>query len=245
MRSRWHIFVPVLLLTCLVASAYVLHRSGIFTIRKVHCIADGAACPDYIQAELDTHRGSSLFFTDFYTVGEEITRLAPSYAHVEITKQFPDIVSFAFSKAHPAYLLVDQGGQPWVIDEAGFVIATGSADIEVPTVYTDATMPYLPSLRDRLTPELHQHLITTLETTESLSLDDARLTLTNEQEARLDLPEKRQAMFMLGRSQEQLTKLGYLLKRFDFETIKEPVSVIDLRYEQVILRSSTESAKPQ
>lgn len=245
MRSRWHTFVPVLLLMCLVASAYALHRSGIFTVRTVRCTADGAACPDYIQAELDTHRGSSLFFTDFYTVGEEITRLAPSYAHVEITKQFPDVVSFAFSKAHPAYLLVDQSGQPWVIDEAGFVIATGSADTGLPAVYTDGSMPYLPSLRDRLAPELHQNLVTTLGTAETLSLDDATLTLTSEQEARIDLPEKRQALFMLGRSQEQLTKLGYLLKRFDFETIKEPVSEIDLRYEQVILRSSTTSAKPQ
>jgi hypothetical protein len=106
-------------------------------------------------------------------------------------------------------------------------------------------MPYLPSLRDRLTPELHQNLITTLETTKALSLDDAILTVTDEQEARLELSEKRQALFMLSGSQEQLTKLAYLLKRFDFETIKEPISEIDLRYEQVILRSSTESAKPQ
>lgn len=214
-------------------------------MRTVRCIADGQACPDYIQAELNTHLGSSLFFTDFYVIGEQITVLAPSYAHVEISKVFPDTVSFTFSKAYPVYMLVDQGGQPWVIDEAGFIIATGSADTSLPTVYTAETMPYLPRLRDRVAHELHQQLVATLSTTRSLGFEGARITLLNEREAQLDLPKQRKALFTLENSLVQLTRLGYLLKRFDFEAMKAPVSEVDLRYEQVILRTSTESAKSQ
>jgi hypothetical protein len=244
MRSRWQFFFPLVLLLGIIVALYLVHRGQFFTVKQMTCETDQGECLDYVQAELNNHLGQSLFFTDFYTVGERITTLAPFLAHFTITKEFPDTVHFHFTSAEPIYVFHDLTGQPWIVDEAGYIIATAEAEVAYPTVYAAQSFTFQPNLRDRLTPSLHQALLGTFASAKELNLQDAKVTLLSEQDASLQLPDGKTALFRVNYALPELTKLVYTMKRFDFSTIKEPVTELDLRFSQVILRTATTSAQP-
>jgi cell division septal protein FtsQ len=243
MRSRWQFLFPLFLLVGTLFAIYLAHRSQLFAVKQITCQTDQGECLDYIQAELNSHLGQSLFFTDFYTAGERITSLAPFLAHFTLSKQFPDTVHFSFTSAEPIYVFHDLTGQPWIVDEAGYIIATAEADIAYPTIYAAPSFTFQPNLRDRVTPTLHQALLGTFAAAKELNLQEAKITLLSEQDASLKLPDGKAALFRVDYALPELTKLVYTLKRFDFSTIKEPVTELDLRFSQVILRTATTSAE--
>lgn len=243
MRSRWQFFFSLIFFLGIIFALYLAHRSSIFTVKHITCQTDEGECLDYVQAELNNHLGQSLFFTDFYTVGERITTLAPFLTHFTITKEFPDTVHFHFTSAEPIYVFRDVSGQPWIVDEAGYIIATAEAEVAYPTVSAGQSFTFQPNLRDRLTPELHQALLETFATAKQLNLQDAKVTLISEQDASILLPDGKVALFRITHALPELTKLVYTMKRFDFSTFKEPVTELDLRFSQVILRTATTSAQ--
>ena len=243
MRSRRQFIVPLVALLGIILALYLAHRGEFFTVTQMTCYTDQGECLDYVQAELNNHLGQSLFFTDFYTVGEHITTLTPFLAHFTVTKVFPDTVHFHFTSAEPMYAFHDLTGQPWIVDEAGYIIATAEAEVTYPTVYAAESFTFQPNLRDRLNLTLHEALLSTFASTKELNLQDVKVTLLSEQDASLKLPDGKTALFRVNYALPELSKLVYTLKHFDFSTIKQPVTELDLRFTHVILRTATAPAQ--
>lgn len=242
MKFGWRKLFPLFVLGAVLVTLLALHHSRIFTVKKIICQTDQGACPDYVQAELDSHIGKSLFFSDFYEVGDQITQLAPFLARFELTKQFPDTITIVFFAAQPSYRYTEANGQTWLIDQAGYVINIAEQHQELPIVKASAAVPFRPDVRERIDAELNEQLLTVFESVQQHDLAQVQFILINQTEGALRLPDGKLVYFMLKDAQPQLAKLGYLLKHFSFSTFKEPISEVDLRFNQVILRNQQSNA---
>lgn len=243
MRFGLRSILPLLVVLALFLSAFFVYQAKVFSVRKILCQTDHGDCPDYVQAELNTHLGESLFFTDFPQYGEEITRLAPFLASFELQKEFPDTVIYRFSSAEPKYRYVESDGRTWLVDSAGYVI--GLADdtqTTYPAVTASITVEFHPDVRERIDPTLHQQILNVWETLRLQSLNESQFFLLNQKDGYLILPDGKRAYFTLAQAPAQLAKLSYLLKHFTFSTVKEPIAEIDLRFSQVILRNHLSTA---
>lgn len=242
MKLGWRTVFPLFLVILVVITIMVFHQTKLFTVRTITCQTDVGECPDYVQAELNSHLGKSLFFSDFYDVGEQITRLTPFLARFELRKEFPDTIHITFFSAEPRYRYAEPSGQLWVVDDAGYVIRLANPDDTFPVVYASEGIQFLPNTREKIESTLHDELLTAFSTLEAQGLLEAQFILLSPSEAALQLPNGKTAYFMLEEAPQQLAKLSYLLKHFDFSTFKETIPEIDLRFSQVILRNYSSSA---
>jgi hypothetical protein len=249
MRLRLQSVLSLFTLAVLGIGGAVAHSTGVFNVKQILCQTDQGACPDYVQAELNTHLGESLFFTDFYAVGNTITSLAPFLNRFELTKQFPNTIHIHFSTAKPAYRFVDIQGRIWIIDEVGYVvnlIEEGQPIPEhIPLITANSSFPFQPEVRDRLTSELHQNLLSLFASLKEQGLTDTQVFLLSEQEAELKLSNGKVALLTIADSTESVTRLSYLLDHFAFSSVYAEVAQIDLRFHQVILRTASSAATVQ
>jgi len=255
MHFGWRTMLPLLIFLVTVLGIFFIYQSKAFTVRNIECVTDQGSCPDYVQAELNSHLRQSLFFTDFNQYGEEITRLAPFLARHELRKKFPDTVTFKFFSAEPVYRYTEPDGRTWLVDTVGYVIGLAEAtstDPSLPALHTvkaSSAVQFRPDIHERIEPELHGNILKVFETITLEDFGNVQFNLVNDQEGYLRLADGKVAYFKLDQAATQLAKLAYLLKHFTFSTVKEPIAEIDLRYSQVILRSqfssSSASATPK
>ncbi len=238
-KLGWHPLLSFGVLVGVVGGIFGLYQSKIFTVKHIICKTDQGNCPDYVQAELETTLGQSLFFTDFYKMGENITRLAPFLARFEINKKFPDTVNITFFAAQPSYVYIEKNGQSWIIDQAGYVIALADQNSSYPQVTAGSEVGFQPEVRERIDPQLHTFITATLESLQENHFDNIKFQLLSEQEGALELADGKKVIFKLAEARLQLTRLAYLLQHFSFSSLKEPIQEIDLRFSQVILRNTT------
>jgi cell division septal protein FtsQ len=237
MHFGWRTLLPLFVVLLCILGVFSLYQSKAFTVRKIICTTDQGACPDYVQAELNSHLGQSLFFSDFDLYAQDITRLAPFLASHTLSKTFPDTVNIHFTSAEPEYLYREADGRRWMVDAAGYVI--GLADEQqstLPLVSAQGSVQFRPDVRERIDQQLHTNILQVFETLTLQRLSDAQFVLINDREAYLQLSDGRLAYFTIAEAPEQLAKLSYLLKHFSFSTVKEPIAEIDLRFSQVVLR---------
>lgn len=242
MKKGWRNLAPLAVVLFVFVSIFILHRFNVFAVKKIHCFTDQGDCPDYVQAELNSHLGKSLFFSDYYAVGDQITHLAPFLARFELTKHFPDTLTITFFSAEPKYRYQEAFGQTWLVDEAGYVINLAEGETNYPLVKATVTSSFHPDVRERIDAELNDRLLTVFDTLKAHNLENTEFILLNQSEGALRLSDGKIVYFMLKDAPQQLAKLGYLLKHFSFSTFKEPISEVDLRFNQVILRNQQSNA---
>lgn len=235
--------LPLFIFLVCALGIFFVYQSKAFTVQTIECFTDQGNCPDYVQAELNSHLGKSLFFTDFNQYGEEITRLAPFLARFELRKKFPDTVSITFFSAEPVYKYSEPDGRIWLVDSVGYVIGLAdTSPASLQSVKANAAVQFRPDIHERIEPELHANIVNVFETIKLENFGEVEFHLVNDQEAYLRLRDGKVAYFKLDEAPSQLAKLSYLLKHFTFSTVKEPIAEIDLRYSQVILRSQFSTA---
>lgn len=238
MHFGWRTMLPLLLFLLTLLSVFFVYQSKSFTVRHIQCVTDLGDCPDYVQAELNSHLGESLFFSDFSQYGDEITRLAPFLARYELKKQFPDTIKISFFSAQPVYRYAEPDGRTWLVDSVGYVIGLATnTDGALPMVSAGKAVKFQPDFHQRIEPELHQAIQSVFEAMQLENLGETAFHLLNDQEGYIQLADSKLAYFRLSAAAGQLAKLSYLLKHFTFSTVKEPIVEIDLRYSQVILRN--------
>jgi len=243
MQFGWRTMLPLFVFLLSILGIFFVYQSKAFTVRHFICATNHGDCPDYVQAELNSHIGQSLFFTDFTLYGDQITRLAPFLTRFELTKQFPDTVKMTFFSAEPVYRFAESGGRTWLVDTAGYVIGVpNSSQASYPLVVAQPAVKFRPDFHERVEPELHQSIENAIQAIKQEHLGETQFYLLNDQEGYIQLPDGKLAYFRLSAASEQLAKLSYLLKHFTFSTVKEPIAEIDLRYSQVILRNQRSAA---
>lgn len=210
----------------------------VLPVKEVTCQTDRGDCPDYVQAELNSYLGQSLFFTDFAALATRITQYAPFLTSYQIQKRYPDQVLITFQHAQASYRYQDQDGQIWLIDQAGYFISLAEDSNQLPLVRISRQVGLPSGPGERLAEELHTQLQTTLQLLQQPNLTGSRFILLNQQEGVVILPNQQLAIFTLSNAPAELTKLNYLLRQFAFDDLKQPIREIDLRFNQVVLRQN-------
>jgi len=232
---------PLSLCGMVALTLLVLHLTHALTVKHLSCqINITTPCPDYIAEELQSLTGKSIFFTQFSDKGNKILQHAAFLSRVEITKALPDSVKFSFSSLPAIYLLKDAAHLTWQVDQAGYMTtaATGNA---LPAVELAAAYPLRPATGEKIPADEHQHIIQTLDSLKSLR-QSAELQFIIPAEAELVLADQKKVVFDPNHAAEQLTKLSYMLEHFSFQSLKQPIAEVDLRFSQIILRTASASA---
>ncbi len=238
MRKNWQPLLALFCLLLLLITGVYAHVTQLFTVRQITCQVSQDVCPDYVVAELESYKGKSIFFTDFYQIGQQITEYAPFLQSFQIKKKLPQEVQIEFIPSVEKYILQEKAGLLWVVDEAGYIISQAASQSGLPVINQQQTFLPPMQLRGRINSSLHSNLIELIENIDRDSLKGSRVNLVSENEVELTLPESRTAILNLNEVLISLEKLRFLLNSFDFQELKEPITIIDLRYQHIVLRHS-------
>jgi hypothetical protein len=233
----WQFRIFLLTVFLLISLGAWLHLSHFFTVKNISCSVVEGACPDYIQAEFNSYKGKSIFFTDFWKAGQQISQFAPSFQLSAVNKRMPNTVEIVFTSAKPVYQLLMKNNQLWIVDEVGTIIAD-QADPQLPTISSQLGDDFSLQINERLPTELHQGILSLLDGLAKHRIEYAKLSLTSGNEISIELTDGKKVLILISDVPLAMEKLNFLLNDFNFATIKEPIKVVDLRFQHPVLRST-------
>lgn len=207
-----------------------------FTAQHISCEVENAACSDQVLAEWQKQVGHSLFFTDWESVNQKIQRKDPTLSNVEIHKTLPDQLNITYSRVQEAYGMHVDNQPVLMVNQAGVIVESTPQTklfvVDVPAQYYAAL-----SISAPIEPNLHAHILELQQQIKKQSLDYKKITITSNQEVDILLPNGQTAQLSMDQLNAGVIKLAYLLKNLDFTTLKQPTTIIDLRFKYPILKS--------
>lgn len=237
MQSSWFRLICFFSSVALVGAIAILLSGGFFTVQEVRCQVEANPCPDFVQAELEKTHGQSIFFTDFTKVAEGITAKAPFLQDFEITTQLPHTLALKFVPAQEKYALELSPQEQAVIDESGVVVRIGQ-QVQLPVIHVSEDFRSQLQIRSQLNPTLHHQLQEMVAQLQQHSFVYQEISLLSDQKIEVSLQDGRKALLTVDQAPAQIMTLAYILKNVNFQALKQPVSIIDLRFKYPILKSS-------
>lgn len=224
-------FIVLIISTALI----ILLQSDYWHIKSHTCTYfQDAPCPDIIEAELTNYYGKNILSFSPYLLKHKLLAVEPRAKNVNVSVQFPHTIQIKFVQED---LL------------ANVKIATNSASLLVSNSYVVTGQSYTPNARipeviypqainlrmgDKITNSPLEFSLKIIQDLTESFIDIHRVIVYSDRLILVDLPKNRQAIFTTHADlSRQVTSLQLILSK---ATIAQDMPVIDVRYEQPVLR---------
>ncbi len=237
MRSK-QLLVTGILCFLTVFSLIFIQLNHTFGIKKITCTIDGVEnCPDYLQAELNKDLGKSLFQVDIDAQLQKISRYQPSLHRYQFKQQLPDTIVVNFLPASELYAVKAATQENlYLVDETGTVINQTNQST-LPIIQIPDEMYQSLNLRSNLDPDIHQALSSMISQIETKHLQVQKISLINNDEIALELPDQKVAQLSVQGVAAQVDKLAYIVENINVKMVKQPIKTIDLRFKYPVLKT--------
>jgi cell division septal protein FtsQ len=229
------VIVSWLLFFLLCAVFVFLYFSRILTIKHINCNVASGTCPDYVEAELNKLQGKFIFSDEVSSQVERIRTYMPSLHEYQILRQLPDKIEVSFSSSAMSYLLTDGQKTTWVVDESGTIIDQQSVE-KIPTVLITSEFAQSLQLRSQVDENVHNSILVVLQKVSEYGIDVQSMNMDAQDEVKLTLADGKIVLLPMDQIEVALEKLRLVLRGVDFEHLRQPVHVIDVRFKYPILK---------
>ncbi len=226
--------LPALICLGVLFLGYFTLYSPVFAVNTITCKLDFQDCQSpVLLAELDKLKGQNIFSLDTKSITTRLTSGDFTIRNVKIERALPGTLTVNLQSIYPVVALQIVGDSNWVVMDDRFrVIATRSADPNVPTVIVPGPLTVIIGQ----TPD-NPLVISSLKL--ALRLADElftirSLTLMDENTIELTLEGGKNAIFTPKK--DELEQLRLLQMVLSDDTISESARIIDVRFSRPVLR---------
>ncbi len=230
--------VTSLLLGFVTVGIGLIQITHYFSIKQINCtVNQSQPCPAVVQAELNKDLGKSVFYLDVNARVNRIVSFLPSLHQFQYREELPNTVQVNFISAQPKYLVQrDPDTAIFAVDETGTLIDQ-PVPTALPLIHIGNSLSSAFSSRNVVNPELHRAILSMLNEIDKHHLQPSTISILDQQNLSITMPNQIIVQLSLSNPAQQIDKLAYLVANFNFNTLKNPVKTIDLRFRYPILKT--------
>lgn len=238
-----HYLFPLGLCILLLMVILFLHLTRVFTFQTIQCQVNDESCPQFIQAELDELKGTSLFRSAYRDKVSTIQEVLPSFSAARAERVFPNTLNVHFERAPNEYAFTQVNVSTRVVDSAGIVTAvfqasqSGELQSSLPQINAPASFVEALQVNNQVETDLHRAILEILRAQSRYNLSFASLEVKNADEIYLTLPDQKIVIVPVKETASALEKLSQVLKTVDFTRLTEKITVIDIRFKYPVLKN--------
>lgn len=223
--------LPVLVTLGSVLTLYLVFFSPLFRIRQLTCVLDYAPCPESsLTVELNNYLGHNLFRLDSQALAALFVGSDSTIRQVEVSKRLPGELTVNFYSVYPSVAVrLESDPRFLVFDEQLRLIGVREQDPNVPVLLLATASTF------QLGKRVEDELVAPLEAVQALATSLPGV-VRYEYQTHLTLTLDSGITVLLDPAANPSVTVSRLQAVLKDHTIMQEVSIIDLRFAQVVVK---------